>query len=152
SSDSVNIAPGAVVRFEHWGGEQPLAGRVRLVEPSGFTKVSALGVEEQRVNVLADFIDPVEKREALGDGYRVEARIVTWRQDDVLKVPASALFRKDDRWAVFRVEGGRAHLTPVHVGRNNDAAAEVLEGLGEGDVVITHPSDKITDGVTVRQR
>jgi len=152
SSDSVNIRPGAAVRFEHWGGDYPLNGRVRLVEPSGFTKVSALGVEEQRVNVLADFTNPLEKREALGDGYRVESRIVVWKKDDVLKVPASALFRQDDKWAVYRVTGGRAHLTTIEVGRNNDTDAEVLAGLEEGDIVIEHPSDKISDRVTVRQR
>ncbi len=152
SSDSVKVKPGALVRFEHWGGDHPLAGRVRLVEPSGFTKVSALGVEEQRVNVVADFADDPDERAALGDGYRVEARIIVWQQPDVLQVPASALFRQDDQWAVFKVAGGRAHLTPVEVGHNNDLAAEVLTGVAPGDIVITHPSDKVVDGVTVRQR
>ena len=152
SSDSVNIRPGATIRFEHWGGGYPLAGHVRLVEPSGFTKVSALGVEEQRVNVLADFADPLEKRAALGDGYRVEARIIVWKNDDILKVPASALFRKDGNWAVYRVIDGHARLTTISVGHNNDTDAEVLDGLAAGDVVIPHPSDKITAGVTVRQR
>lgn len=152
SSDSVAIKPGASVRFEHWGGEQPLLGRVRLIEPAGFTKVSALGVEEQRVWVLADFVDPPAKREALGDGYRVEARIVVWQRDDVLKVPASALFRQGDDWAVFRNVDGRAQLTHVKIGRNNGIEAEVLDGLADGDVVIAHPSDKVVDGIGIRQR
>jgi HlyD family secretion protein len=152
SSDSVAIKPGAPVRFEHWGGEQPLLGRVRLIEPAGFTKVSALGVEEQRVWVLADFVDPPAKREALGDGYRVEARIIVWHSDDVLKVPASALFRQGDEWAVFRDVDGHARLTGIKIGHNNGIEAEVLDGLAEGDVVIAHPSDKVVDGIRVRQR
>jgi len=152
SSDSVAIKPGAPVRFEHWGGEHPLLGNVRLVEPAGFTKISALGVEEQRVWVLADFVDPPADREALGDGYRVEARIVVWQRNDVLKAPASALFRQGEQWAVFRATGGRAHLTHVEIGRNNGIDAEVLDGLADGDVVIAHPSDKVVEGVGVRQR
>jgi len=152
SSDSVAVKPGASVRFEHWGGEQPLLGNVRLIEPAGFTKISALGVEEQRVWVLADFVDPPTKREALGDGYRVEARIVVWQRDDVLKVPASALFRQGDDWAVFRDVDGRAQLTRIKVGRNNGIEAEVLDGLADGDVVIAHPSDKVVDGIGIRQR
>jgi HlyD family secretion protein len=152
SSDSVAIKPGAPVRFEHWGGDYPLHGIVRLIEPAGFTKISALGVEEQRVWVLADFTDLLEKREALGDGYRVEARIVTWQGDNVLKVPASALFRQGDEWSVFRDTGGRAQLTHVKVGRNNGIEAEVLDGLAEGDVVIVHPGDKVVDGIAIRER
>ncbi len=152
SSDSVAIKPGAPVRFEHWGGDYPLHGIVRLIEPAGFTKISALGVEEQRVWVLADFIDPLPKREALGDGYRVEARIVTWQANDVLKVPASALFRQGDDWAVFCDSGGRARQTHVKIGRNNGIEAEVLDGLSEGDVVIAHPGDKVVDGIAIRQR
>src|SRR6516164_8897519 len=119
STDAVKIARGAKVYLEHWGGERPLLGRVRLVEPGAFMKVSALGVEEQRVNVLVDFTEQHAKWEALGDGYRVEARIVVWEGDSVLKAPAGAFFRHGDAWAVFRNLKGRARMTPVEVGRTN---------------------------------
>lgn len=152
SSDAVKIRPGDRVIFEHWGGEQPLEGKVRLVEPAGFTKVSALGVEEQRVNVMADFVDPYEKREPLGDAFRVEARIVVWQGAGVTIVPASALFRQGDDWVVYRVNDARAHLTKVKIGHANANGAEVLAGLKAGDRVVTHPSDKITDDAKVVQR
>ncbi|MFO0947266.1 MAG: HlyD family efflux transporter periplasmic adaptor subunit [Planctomycetota bacterium] len=152
SSDAVKIQPGALVRLEHWGGELPLLGRVRLVEPAAFTKISALGVEEQRVNVVVDFEDDPSKRNSLGDGFRVEARIVVWRNDSVLKVPANALFRQGKDWAVFRVENNRAILRKIKIGQNNGLEAEVLEGLSEGDRVVAHPSDKIVDGVRVTAR
>jgi len=152
SSDAVRIGPGAKVILEHWGGEKPLRGQVRLVEPSGFMKRSALGVEEQRVNVIIDFLDPFEKRRRLGDGYRVEARIVIWSADDVLKVPSGSLFRHGDDWAVFAVAEGRAQLCRVDVGRGNALETEITSGLEEGTVVILHPGDKIQPGGRVMPR
>jgi HlyD family secretion protein len=152
SSDAVKIAPGAKVILEHWGGDQPLLGQVRLVEPSGFMKRSALGVEEQRVNVIIDFVDPPEKRRRLGDAYRVEARIVIWSADNVLKVPSGSLFRRGDDWSVFTVENGRAQLRRVAVGRSNALETEITSGLEEGAVVILHPGDKIQPGSRVLPR
>jgi HlyD family secretion protein len=152
SSDAAAIRPGAKVWLEHWGGEQPLQARVRLVEPSGFTKISALGVEEQRVNVIADFVGPPESRVQLGDAYRVEARIVTWESPDVLKVRAGCLFRHGGKWAVYLAEGAFANLRSVEIGKNNGLEAEVLTGLQAGDRVLLHPSDKITDGTRVAPR
>lgn len=152
SRDAVKIAPGASVTLEHWGGEHPLRGRVRLVEPSAFTKISTLGVEEQRVNVIVDLLDPPEERVELKDGYRVEARIVIAEASDVLKVPTSALFRSGDQWAVFAVIGGVVEERLLKIGLQNGLEAEVLEGLKEGDRVVTHPSDAIAEGVAVRER
>jgi HlyD family secretion protein len=152
SSDAVKITRGAKVLLEHWGGPKPLEGRVRRVEPAGFTKISALGVEEQRVNVIIDFEGPYEERETLGDAFRVEARIIVWEGENVVKVPAGALFRVDQDWAVFRVNGHRAHLTKIKIGEQNPDAARVIEGLTPGQIVISHPSDKITDGVRVTAR
>ncbi|HEX6961012.1 MAG TPA: efflux RND transporter periplasmic adaptor subunit [Lacipirellula sp.] len=152
SRDAVKIKPGADVLLEEWGGEQPLNGEVRLVEPSGFTKISTLGVEEQRVNVIVDLVDPPHEREKLNDGFRVEARIVVAEADNVLKVPTSALFRADEDWAVFRVEEGVARQRIVKVGLENGLQAEVTTGLAEGDEVVTHPGDNIVDGVRVRPR
>jgi HlyD family secretion protein len=152
SADAVKVKLGARVFLEHWGGERLLEARVRLVEPAGFTKVSALGVEEQRVWVVADLVDPPEKRPTLGDAYRVEARIVIWEGENVLKVPAGALFRHGDGWAVYRVVESRAQLQPVQVGHGNGLETEILDGLTEGDPVILHPSDKIRDGGAVVPR
>lgn len=152
STDAVQIDPGDPVYIEQWGGEGRLEGTVRRVEPSGFTKISALGVEEQRVNVIIDFADPQEAWEALGDGYRVEVRVVIWRGDDVLKVPTSALFRHADGWAVFAAPGDKAQLTPVEIGRRNGLNAEVKSGLSEGDRLVVHPSDEVEDGVAVEER
>ena len=147
STDAVKIAPGNRVVVERWGGEEALIGRVRLVEPSAFLKVSALGVEEQRVNVIADFTDPLEKRKTLGDAYRIEARIVVWEAANVTKVPAGALFRDPSgRWAVFAVQDGRARLTPVEIGRTNGVEAEIRSGLEPGGRVVLHPSDRVKDG------
>jgi HlyD family secretion protein len=148
SSDAVRVAPGAEVRLEHWGGERPLLGHVRKLEPSGFTKVSALGVEEQRVNVVVDPASADAWR-GLSDGYRVEARVVTWANSDVIKVPASALLRLDDRWTVFVVADGRARRRAVEIGHQNAVEAEVLRGIGAGDRVIVHPSDKVDEGVRI---
>jgi HlyD family secretion protein len=152
SRDAVRIAPGARVYLEHWGGEGSLLARVRLVEPAAFLKISALGIEEQRVYVIADLVDPPEKRPRLGDAYRVEARIVVWESDDVLKVPAGALFRHEGGWAVFVAENGTARRRPLTVGANNGLEAVVLEGLAEGDAVILNPSDRVTDGAAVAPR
>ena len=152
SRDAVKIPVGAKVLLEHWGGDRVLQGSVRLVEPSAFTKISTLGVEEQRVNVIVDLLDPPENRPALGDGFRVEARIVVQQASDVLQVPTSALFRLGDDWAVFAAEDGTARQRIVQLGLVNGLAAEVIEGLAAGDTVIMHPGDDVVDGVAVRQR
>ncbi len=146
SSDAVTVSPGALVLIEGWGGAAALPGQLRTVEPSGFTKVSALGVEEQRVNVVADFVDPPG---SLGDRYRVEIRIVVWRGDSVLTAPTSALFRRGDGWSVFVVDRGRARQRDVVVGHRTPFDAEILRGLAQGEVVIRHPSDRIAEGVRV---
>jgi HlyD family secretion protein len=147
SADAVKIRPGAELWVEDWGGDAPLRATVRRVEPSGFTKISALGVEEQRVNVIGDFVDAPD---GLGDGYRVEARIVVWHADDVLRVPSSALFRHGEGWAVFVVDGGRARRRDVALGARGPFEAEAKDGLAEGDPVVLHPSDRLSDGVRVR--
>jgi HlyD family secretion protein len=152
SRDAVKIKPGAKVLFEHWGGDKDLLGRVRLVEPSGFTKISTLGVEEQRVNVIADFVDPPEARKTLGDGFRVEARIVIDEANDVTKVPTSALFRVGKESAVFKVVDNVVQQQIVKIGRQSGLEAEVLAGLEPGDRVVIHPSDQVEAGVVVRQR
>ena len=152
SADAVRIRPGTRVLFERWGGNGGLEGVVRVVEPAGFTKVSALGVEEQRVWVIVDFKSPTEQWQRLGDGYRVEASFVLWEGTDVLQVPASALFRDGDGWAVFAVEEGRAVHRRVETGQRTGLVAEVLGGLGEGDRVVVHPDDRLRDGVKVSGR
>ena len=153
STDAVNITPGADVLLEHWGGPGPLAGKVKLVEPSAFTKTSALGVEEQRVWVIIDFTEPIEKRSTLGDAYRVEARITTWKGEDVVKIPAGALFRNNpETWAVFVADGDVACAREIKRGRDNGIETEIVEGLKPGEKVILHPSDQIDDGVSIRPR
>jgi HlyD family secretion protein len=152
SSDGARIRPDAKVLLEHWGGEQPLEARVRLVEPSGFTKISALGVEEQRVNVIADFVGPPQSRVQLGDAYRVEARIVIWESTDVLKVPAGCLFRHGGKWAVYVHEGAWARLRHVEIGHNNGVEAEIVGGLQVGNRVVVHPSDRMADVTRVASR
>jgi HlyD family secretion protein len=152
SSDAVRVSPGTLVRIAHWGGEAELMARVRRVEPSGFTKISALGVEEQRVNVIADFVDPAEAWRALGDRFRVEVRVVVWEGQDVVKAPTSSLFRHAGGWAVFVVDAGRAHLRPVEIGQRNGLEAQVVSRLAVGDVVIVHPADTIEDGGRVLAR
>ncbi|HEX2854515.1 MAG TPA: HlyD family efflux transporter periplasmic adaptor subunit [Opitutaceae bacterium] len=149
SRDGVVVRPGARVMLEQWGGVEPLGARVRLVEPSAFTKISALGVEEQRVYVIADFMDPLDRRPALGDNFRVEARIVVGERESVLRVPAGALFQRAGAWQVFAVEGTRAQLRAVSVGQNNGIDAEILTGLQENDRVIVYPGDKIAAGTRV---
>lgn len=152
STDAVRIPLGARVRVEQWGGSDALTARVRVIEPSGFTKVSALGVEEQRVNVIADLTTPTEHRRSLGDGFRVEAHIVVDEAVSVLKVPVAALFRQDTRWAVFVAEAGRARLRTIEIGRRNDQDAEVLAGLREAELVVLHPGDSVREGRRLRSR
>jgi len=152
SADAVRVSPGDRVLIEEWGGDGALEGRVRRVEPYGFTKVSALGIEEQRVNVVIDFTDPREAWDRLGHGYRVEARIVIWERDDVLKLPLSALFRDGERWAVFAVVDGVARLRPVERGRHDGLETEIRSGLEAGERVVRYPSDRVADGARVTQR
>lgn len=152
SQDAVAVQPDDRVLLEHWGDDRPLEARVRLVEPAAFTKISTLGVEEQRVNVILDLVDLPDDRRALGDGFRVEARIIVWESDDVLKVPTNALFRHGNDWAVFRVIDGRAKRTTVTIARQNGLAAEITGGLSKGDAVIVHPSDSVHDGGRVLAR
>lgn len=151
SRDGVAIRPGARVIVEQWGGREPLQARVRLVEPSAFTKISALGVEEQRVYVIADFVDPLEKRPTLGDSYRIEGRVVVWEGRNVLHVPAGALFQRGDRWQTFVVAGRHAARRTVRVGHTNGIETEITDGLSEGDRVIVYPGDKVTDGSRVKE-
>jgi HlyD family secretion protein len=148
SPDAVRIRPGARMLLERWGGGSPLTARVRRVEPSGFRKVSTLGVEEQRVNVIGDL---EAAPEGLGDGFRVEARIVVFESPDVVRVPASALFRRGEDFAVFVVERGSARRRAVDVGERGSGLAEIRAGLVPGERVIVHPSDRIEDGVRVRE-
>jgi HlyD family secretion protein len=149
SRDGVAIRPGARVILEQWGGAEPLAARVRLVEPSGFTKISALGVEEQRVYVVADFMDPVERRATLGDNFRVEARIVVWENPNALRAATGALVQRGGKWQTFVIDGGRARLRAVTVGRSNGVQAEVLDGLEEAARLVVYPGDKVADGTRV---
>src|SRR5215468_885975 len=132
SSDAVGVTPGAEVSIEHWGGDAPLRGRVSVVERGGFTKVSALGVEEQRVKVRVDFLDPLPPGRELGDRYRVEARIVTWHGDNVLQVPTGALFRRGNEWMTFTIKERKARLRKIKIAHNNGVDAEVRSGLSEG--------------------
>lgn len=152
SADAVKVAPGAEAVLDQWGGDLPIRARVRRVEPYGFTKVSALGVEEQRVNVILDFTGPPEERARLGHGYRGIVRIITWSRNDALTVPASALFRDGNKWALFLVEGGRARLKQVRLGHTNADRAELLTPLATGARVVVHPGDRVEDGVRVRER
>ncbi len=152
SEDAVRVRPGARVLFERWGGDAPLEGVVRRVEPAGFTKISALGVEEQRTLVISDFTSPPERWSRLGDGYRVEASFILWEGEDVLQIPASALFREGGSWAVFVADGGRARLRRVNVGHTNGLRAQVRDGLAEGDAVIVHPDESIEDGTRLQIR
>jgi HlyD family secretion protein len=152
SSDAVGVQPGAEVSIEQWGGSSPLRGKVAVVEPGGFTKVSALGVEEQRVKVRVEFTDPIPATHPLGDRFRVEARILTWRSAGVLQVPTGALFRRGNDWMTFVLSGGKARLTKVEIGRTNGLAAEVRDGLQPGEAVILHPPDAVADGVAVKRR
>jgi HlyD family secretion protein len=152
STDAVRIRPGMPALVDRWGGAAALNARVARVEPSGFMKVSALGVEEQRVWVVIAFADARDAWAALGDGYRVDARVIVWQRPDVLKVAASSLFRHGEAWAVFAVDGGVARLRTVTIGQRNDVEAEVIAGLEAGTTVVAYPSDQITDGARVEPR
>jgi HlyD family secretion protein len=152
SRDAVRIKPGDLARIESWGGDTILPAKVRRIEPTGFTKVSALGIEEQRVKVILDFSGPPAEWRSLGHGYRVIARVVIWRSDDVLQVPLGALFREGDNWAVFVVADGRAQRRLVTIDERNLHAARVVKGMKLGEQVILHPSDRVHDGVRVVPR
>jgi len=152
SSAAVRVRAGQPVLIEQWGGDQPLNGRVRLVEPSGFTKISALGVEEQRVNTIVDFVDPVDRRATIGDGYRVEVRVIVSSRENVLKVPTSSLFRQQGEWAVYVVENDRAARRAVKIGERTGLEAEVTSGLSGGERIIVYPSDAVAEGVKVKPR
>jgi HlyD family secretion protein len=149
SRDGAALAPGTRAELEQWGGPKPLEARVRLVEPAAFTKISALGVEEQRVNVVVDITTPLAERQSLGDNFRVEGRVVVWESDRVLKVPVSALFRRGSTWAAYVVRDGRAVLVPVTAGRSSGMETQVIDGLKEGDEVILYPGDRVADGSRV---
>jgi HlyD family secretion protein len=152
SSDAVGVQPGADVSIEQWGGEHPLRGKVSVVEPGGYTKISALGVEEQRVKVRVDFVDLPPNGRTLGDRYRVEARIVTWRGDNVLQMPTGALFRRGGDWMTFVFDGSHVKLTKVEIAHNNGVAAEIRDGLRQGQNVVIHPPDPVVDGMKVVRR
>lgn len=152
SADAVRVPDGARAIVERWGGEPALEARVRRIEPSARTKVSALGIEEQRVDVVFDLLTPPEGRPGLGDGFSVYLRIVLWEADDVLQVPLSAVFRTGDDWAVFVEREGVAVRTRVELGRRNGTSAEVLGGLDAGARVVTHPSDRVIDGALIAPR
>ncbi|MDQ1331861.1 MAG: HlyD family efflux transporter periplasmic adaptor subunit [Thermodesulfobacteriota bacterium] len=150
SSDAVKIKKGTSVLFKRWGGDKPLSGTVRIVEPAGFTKFSSLGVEEQRVIVIADIASPPETWRALGDGYRLESHFIVWEGQDVLQVPASSLFRSGEKWAVFVGDKGKARLRIVEVGQRNGLTAGIKSGINAGEKVIAHPGDLISDGTRIR--
>jgi HlyD family secretion protein len=152
STEAVKVRTGQRALIEGWGGDDALEGVVRRVEPYGFTKVSALGVEEQRVKVIIDITEPAERWRHLGHGYRVEPRIVLWESNDVLKVPLSSLFRQGGAWAVFVIRDGRARLQAVTIGNMNGIDAEVLAGVAAGDAVVVHPSDRVSDGARIEPR
>jgi len=152
SADAVKIRPGTTVLFDRWGGDKPLKGVVRSVEPAGFTKISALGVEEQRVLVICDIVSPPEEWSRLGDSYRVEASFILWEDNNVLQVPTSALFRFNEGWVVFVYSDKKAELRQVQIGNRNGLRAEIVSGLSEGDSVITHPDSSIEDGAKVKLR
>ncbi len=152
STDAAGVQPGAPVLVERWGGPAPLQARVRLVEPAAFTKTSALGVEEQRVRVLADFTSPLPDSPKLGDRYRIEGRVRIWHADSALQIPSGALFRRGTVWNCFTVEGGIVRLRELQVGHQNGSAAEILSGLAEGESVVLHPPDAVHEGLRVRLR
>jgi HlyD family secretion protein len=149
TTDAVHVRPGTLASIEGWGGETALEARVIRVEPSGFTRLSALGVEEQRVNVILAFSDQRAASSILSDGYHVEARIVLWQGADVVKAPALAVFRRGAGSACFKVEDGVARLVPIQVGHRGELDVEVLSGLSSGDQVVLHPGDRVKDGARV---
>ncbi|QDV70257.1 Macrolide export protein MacA [Rosistilla carotiformis] len=150
STDAVRIKPGAELMVEHWGGDTPLSGNVRVIEPGAFTKISSLGVEEQRVNIIADFNEPAERIASLGDGYRIEARITVKELSKALQIPNSALFRHQRKWHVLSIVDGKANLQPVQIGLQSESETEITDGLSAGDRVIVYPSDAIRPGTAVK--
>lgn len=152
SADAVRLSQGAEARVTGWGGDGTLAARVRRIEPAAFTKVSALGIEEQRVRVHLELLTPPARRAGLGENFRVLVEIVTWRGDSVLQVPISALFRDDGGWAVFAAQEGRARLRQVEIGRRTRESVQIIDGLASGETVIAFPDDRIEDGVRIVQR
>lgn len=152
STDAVRVEPGTPVLLERWGGESVLEGQVRVVEPSGFTKISALGVEEQRVKVVVDLISPPQAWQRLGDGYRVEASFILWQGSDILQIPASALFRYQGDWAVFVVVNERAQRRRVELGQRNGLRAQIIDGVRAGETVILHPDESVEPGTRVQRR
>jgi HlyD family secretion protein len=152
SADAVKIRKGTPVIFERWGGEIPLTGIVRVVEPAGFTKISSLGVEEQRVLVIMDFTSPIALWEGLGDAYRLDTSFIIWEGQNVLQLPASALFRKDEGWALYAIENKRARLRHVEIGHRNGLIAEIMSGIKEGELVVSHPDDQVKDGARLKIR
>jgi HlyD family secretion protein len=152
TQDAARIRPGASVQVTRWGGGSDLVGHVRAVEPSAFTLRSALGIEEQRVNVLVDLDSPREQWSTLGDGYRVDCTLLLDHAKDVLTVPMSAVFRHGERWATYRMRGGRAELAEVELGLRSDETAEVRKGLEQGDRVILFPGDAVREGTKVEPR
>jgi HlyD family secretion protein len=152
STDAVRLDLGDRAIIERWGGDGPLEARISKIEPSAYTKVSALGIEEQRVDVVFDLITPPDQRPELGDGFSVFLRAVEWESDDVLSVPLSAVFRQGEGWAVFVADGGKARLTSLKIGRRNASFAEVLTGLEVGNIVIPHPAEEIAEGTEISAR
>ena len=151
SRDGAAISPGAKVILDQWGGGEPLEAQVRLVEPAAFTKVSALGVEEQRVNVIADLTTPPDRRHQLGDQFRVDAKIVVWETNDAIKVPSGGVFRRGQQWLAFVATDGRAQLRTVKVGRASGSETQITDGLREGEQVILYPGDRVREGLRVKQ-
>ena len=152
STDAVKVAPGTRVLFERWGGKDVLEGQVRIVEPTGFTKISALGVEEQRVWVVIDLTSPPHAWQRLGDGYRVEASFILWEGSDILQIPSSALYRHAGEWAVFVIRNGKAERRTVTLGKRSALRSQILSGLEEGETVILHPDENVEPGTRVRER
>jgi HlyD family secretion protein len=152
SQDAVPVRPGMPARVLHWGSDEPLSAKVRRVEPAAFTKTSALGVDEQRVNVVLDPDGPSDAWAPLGDGFAGEIEITVWSKPDVMQIPESALFREGAGWAVFVVRGGRATTCSVQVGHRGALQAEILGGLGVGDIVIIHPGASVREGARVAAR
>lgn len=152
STDAVKISSGNRVIIEKWGGDEPLEGFVEKVEPWGFTKFSALGVEEQRVNAIVKFSGSADAHQKLGHGFRVEVKIIIWENENALKAPSSAIFRNGDDWAVFKVENGRARLTTIKIGHNNGLDIEIVEGISKDDQIVLYPGNQISDGALIKER
>ncbi len=152
STDAVQVSPGDRVIIDNWGGGDPLEGRVEKIEPWGFTKYSALGVEEQRVNTVIQFAGSQDERQRLGHGFRVEVKIVIWENDAALTIPSSAIFRSGEKWAVFTVKNGRARLRTIDIGHNNGVQVEVTGGIDENEKIVLYPGARVTDGMRVKQR